>query len=193
MKLIVSDHYYLNEIRIDDVADIAVQLNDRWIHECTSSIPYPYTEQHAKEFVSKVTVANDEANGHSHFALRNSDDRLIGCMGFLGICRGHKTELGYWLGRDYRGKGIISAAIPVLCAYAFESWSLIKISAQVFSFNDASCKVLEKSGFVREGMLRCHIQKNGKFVDSIQYGLLRDEFAGKHSGTPGNFKTCIPN
>ena len=179
INLPIDDEYFLSEFKLGDLDDMVLQLNDLRIHQCTLSIPHPYTEENGRDFISKSILK--DLGGLSelkflHLAIRNGQRRLIGCLGFDGILRGHKAELGYLIGREYRGKGIITRAIGVACGFAFKTWDLVKVMAQVFEFNHASARVLEANGFQNEGVLRNHVQKNGKFIDSIQFGLLKEEF-----------------
>lgn len=64
--------------------------------------------------------------------------------------------------------GVVRAA----CAFAIAEWKLVRITAHVFELNKASARVLEKSGFELEGLLRKHHQKDGKFLDSKLYALV---------------------
>jgi RimJ/RimL family protein N-acetyltransferase len=61
------------------------------------------------------------------------------------------------------------------CAFAAQQWKLVRITAHVFDFNVASARVLEKCGFELEGHLRKHHQKDGKFLDSRLYALVKSE------------------
>ena len=179
INLPIDDEYFLSEFKLVDLNDIVLQLNDLWIHHCTLSIPHPYTEENGRDFISK-SILKDLASLSElkflHLAIRNGQRRLIGCLGFDGVLRGHRAELGYLIGREYRGRGIITRAIAVACGFAFKTWDLVKVTAQVFEFNHASVKVLESNGFQKEGVLRNHAKKNGNFIDSIQFGLLKEEF-----------------
>ena len=179
IHLPIDDRFFLSDFREDDLADIVLQLNDLWIHKCTLTIPHPYSEQDAKEFLAKSVLQGEDPikNANTlHFAIRNENKRLAGCLGFDGISKGHKAELGYLVGREYRGLGVATRAIGVGCKFAFEAWDLVKVSAQVFEFNRSSAKVLSKNGFQQEGVLRQHVHKNGEYYDAIQFGLLKTEF-----------------
>jgi RimJ/RimL family protein N-acetyltransferase len=60
-----------------------------------------------------------------------------------------------------------------LCQHAFDEFGLVKIIAHVVTHNPASARVLEKCGFVQEGLLRKHFQKDGQFIDVKLFALLR--------------------
>ena len=82
-------------------------------------------------------------------------------------------EIGYWLAKPFWGRGIMTAVVRTLCDYAFAEFGLVKISAHVFANNPASARVLEKCGFVREGLLRRHYHKDGQYFDGLALGLLK--------------------
>ena len=85
------------------------------------------------------------------------------------------TEIGYWIHPDEWGNGYATDAVRCLCEYAFNELRLNKVYAKVFQTNNASCRVLEKVGFEREGTLRNEAYVAGEFVDVFRYGLLASE------------------
>ena len=87
----------------------------------------------------------------------------------------HRANIGYWLAKPYWGRGLMTAAAHRFVQYAFERLEVVRLTAEVFSWNEASARVLEKVGFRREGRLRKHREKDGRLVDVFYYGLLRDD------------------
>lgn len=74
---------------------------------------------------------------------------------------------------EYWGRGIMTNAVKQICEYVFEKSDIIRIYAEPFAYNTASCRVLEKAGFQYEGTLRNNAVKNGKIVDMKMYSLLK--------------------
>ncbi len=107
-----------------------------------------------------------------HFAIREGDS-LIGSVGFDGLQEGHTAEIGYWLGRAWWSRGIMTAVVGKACEHAIARWQLVRITAHVFESNIASARVLEKNGFELEGVLRKHYRKDGRFLDSRLFALVR--------------------
>lgn len=138
------------------------------------AFPYPYTRRDARIWVEAALSQDVE----SHFAIATSEE-LIGSIGFHPQEDVHRrsAELGYWLGETFWRRGIASAAVPVMVTYAFERFDLLRIFAYVFEGNVASEKVLEKAGFVCEGVLRQSVYKQGRMLDQKLYALLRDEWS----------------
>lgn len=79
---------------------------------------------------------------------------------------------------DFRGLGYGTQAFAELLKIAFEQLDMNKVCLETFPNNERAKKVYKKLGFKSEGLLRAHYFKEGKFVDSIQMGLLRKEFQG---------------
>ncbi len=86
----------------------------------------------------------------------------------------YTTTLGYWIGETYWGNGIATAAVKAMIAYVLLSNEFTRLEARVFAWNPASMRVLEKVGFVREGVLKSSIFKDSQIVDSVLYALVRD-------------------
>jgi RimJ/RimL family protein N-acetyltransferase len=108
-------------------------------------------------------------------AIRDGSGTLIGG---IGLHRGeqwasHRTEIGYWLGRPYWGQGIMTQVVRAVIRHAFEQLALTKLTAAVYAFNHASARVLEKCGFVEEGLLHRDLLKDGQLIDLRLFGLLR--------------------
>uniref|UniRef100_UPI0025FABADA GNAT family N-acetyltransferase n=1 Tax=Thomasclavelia sp. TaxID=3025757 RepID=UPI0025FABADA len=84
-------------------------------------------------------------------------------------------ELGYYLAREYWGKGVMTKAVNQICEYVFNNSDIIRIYAEPFAYNIGSCRVLEKAGFHYEGTLRKNAIKNGKILDMKMYSRLKDD------------------
>ena len=102
---------------------------------------------------------------------------MIGSIGAFrqGNIHRRTAELGYYLAEDNWGKGIMTQAVKQICNYVFDKSDVIRIYAEPFAYNTASCRVLEKAGFQYEGTLRNNAVKNGRVVDMKMYALLKTE------------------
>src|SRR5437773_1773329 len=174
MKIIVNDHVHLSEFRPSDRAALLAHLNDRDIYERTLRIPFPYTEAAADQWLALVPEITVQQGRPVQFAIRDADEALIGGCGFhdFRVGESHRAEVGYWLARPFWGRGIMTAVVRTLCAYARTELGLVKITAHVFAFNPASARVLEKCGFKQEGYLKKHLVKDARLIDERPYGLV---------------------
>lgn len=86
------------------------------------------------------------------------------------------AEIGYWLGEDFWGRGIMSEAIPIMVSYIFRNFQVNRIYACVLAGNTASMRVLEQTGFRPEAVLRKAAVKNNQPMDEHIFALLREEY-----------------
>lgn len=161
--------------QIDDQYDLATILNNQKImNHLRDGLPYPYTVEDAKEYISSMLQANQE----KIFAFAISvDEHVIGSISVTRLDNIHYCtgELGYYIGEDYWGKGYATSAVKQVCQYVFEHSDIIRIFAEPFAYNTASCRVLEKAGFIYEGTLHKNAIKNRQVQDMKMYALLRKE------------------
>lgn len=131
--------------------------------------PFPAAEPDLLAYV-RATL---ERGPQSTFALE-VDDQAIGVIGLVPGTGERRcvAELSYWLGEKYWGRGIVSAAIPVMLDFGIPKFELERIESYVFAGNDASARVLEKAGFVHEGTLRRSAIKDGQLLDRWLYAYL---------------------
>ena len=169
----VSNNIELSGITPADEEDIVVYMQDKEISEGTSRIPFPYTIEHAKSWVADNLAFEKEQGFKCNYAIRNNEGKMLGCIG-LHFNYGHKsdvTEFGYWLGKPYRNKGIMTAAIKKLAVKAKQQYKLKTLEAHVFDFNIASQKVLIKAGFTRHSLAPNFYEKNGQPISAIKFTL----------------------
>ena len=160
--------------RLEDSAALAALLNNRKILDMLrDGLPFPYTEGDAEDYIREMLSADPEQS--FAFAITEGD-RVIGSIGAFrrGNIHRRTAELGYCLGEPWWGRGYMTAAVRQVCEYVFENTDIIRIFAEPFSHNIASCRVLEKAEFVCEGTLRCNAVKNGEIVDMRLYALVRE-------------------
>ena len=160
---------------LSDAKDLAVALSNKKVQDnLRDGLPYPYTEQDGKDFISAMLSA-DESETFA-FAI-TVDNMVIGSIGIFrqGNIHRQTAELGYYIAEEYWGKGIMTEAVKQICEYVFANSDIIRIYAEPFAYNIASCRVLEKVGFQYEGTLRSNAVKNGRVIDMEMYSLLKAE------------------
>ncbi|MCF8238106.1 MAG: GNAT family N-acetyltransferase [Saprospiraceae bacterium] len=156
-----------------DIPDLARCANNpRIAHFVRDRFPSPYTEQDAITFLELQLK-----EGRPEQMAITDQDRLIGMMGAIPQTDVYRlsAEFGYWVSEDYWGKGIATAAARVFTPWLFDQTDLIRVYARVFAFNPASRRVLEKSGFIYEGLCRDAVIKEGKIHDEYYYALLKKD------------------
>ena len=157
-----------------DAKDLAAALSNKKVQDnLRDGLPYPYTEEDARDFISAMLTA--DKNDTFAFAI-TAGDKVIGSIGAFRQTNihGRTAELGYYIAEEYWGKGIMTEAVKQLCEYMFSHTDVIRIYAEPFAHNIGSQRVLEKAGFQYEGTLRSNAVKNGKVLDMKMYARLKN-------------------
>lgn len=153
-------------VRYANSGKIAMWVRDRF--------PSPYTASDAKVFLARVA----EQNPRTVFAIATRREAVGGIgLEFGEDVHRFTAELGYWLGEPFWGRGIMTDAVRLFTAWAFEYLAVHRIHAAVFDGNDASVRVLEKAGFQQEGRLRASVFKNGRILDQLLYAKIKEGIA----------------
>ena len=161
--------------RLADAKDLAMALSNKKVQDnLRDGLPYPYTEQDGEDYISLMLDADE--NNTFAFAV-TVGEKVTGSISAFRQDNIHRqsAELGYYIAEEYWGKGIMTEAVKKLCNYVFTHTDIIRIYAEPFSYNIASCCVLEKAGFTCEGTLRSNAVKNGKVQDMKMYSKLKTE------------------
>lgn len=161
--------------KLSDAKDLASVISNKKIQDnLRDGFPYPYTEQDATDYIS--AMLSEDENETFAFAI-TIDNKAIGSIGAFrqkNIHR-HTAEIGYYIAEEYWGKGLMTEAVKQICSYIFDKSNIVRIYAEPFSYNKASCRVLEKAGFLYEGTLRSNAIKNGKTIDMLMYSRLKTD------------------
>jgi RimJ/RimL family protein N-acetyltransferase len=147
--------------------NVARHLRDRF--------PHPYTAADAKFFLKHATAANDPTN-----LCIDVDGAAAGAVGYVP---GHdverySAEIGYWLGEEYWGRGIVTEALGLVTEHAFTGLNFLRMFALPFADNPASARVLEKAGYRREALLASSAVKYGEPKDQWLYVRLNPAWRG---------------
>jgi [ribosomal protein S5]-alanine N-acetyltransferase len=155
----------------DEDALVAAANNRNVWRNMHHRFPYPYTKSDARYWFSMLAGMPEP----THWAVE-VDGKAVGGVG-VDLGEGvfaKSAQFGYWLGEPYWGRGIMSEAVLAAAEFALIHFGLVRLEAPVFEWNPASMRVLEKSGFVREGILRKSVLKDGQMIDQILYAFVRE-------------------
>lgn len=159
---------------LEDAEELAKALNNKRIQEnLRDGLPYPYTAKDAEEYINQM-LYSDSKNVFP-FAI-TVQDKAVGSIAVTRRENIHRMtgELGYYVAESYWGKGIATLAIRSITDYVFANTDIIRIFAEPFAYNAASCRALEKAGYFLEGTLRKNAVKNGKIIDMKLYALVKE-------------------
>jgi ribosomal-protein-alanine N-acetyltransferase len=151
-----------------DNLNVAKHLRDRF--------PHPYTRAHAFAFLAHAVAADSPTN----LAIEVEG----AAVGGIGYVRGsdverYSAEVGYWLGEEHWGHGIVTEALQMLTRYLLSETHLLRLFALPLADNAGSVRVLEKAGYEREGLLRASCVKYGERRDQLLYARINDQWASQ--------------
>lgn len=147
--------------RYADNRRVAMYLRDRF--------PHPYSTDDAVRFFEYASQTLDEC-----VACIEVSGEAAGAIGlqFRKDVERCSAELGYWIGEPFWGRGVMTEAIRCFTSWAMPRFGLTRVYAEVFADNPSSGRVLEKSRFVRVGILRKAAIKHGLYHDYVLYDLV---------------------
>ncbi|MBO0751577.1 MAG: GNAT family N-acetyltransferase [Bradyrhizobiaceae bacterium] len=114
---------------------------------------------------------------YSFLIFRTDDNVLTGGVTLSNVRRGvaQASSIGYWMGAPYARMGLMTRALRALIPFSYNNLRLHRLEAACITTNEASIRLLEKSGFQREGYARQYLCINGMWQDHLLYARLRDD------------------
>lgn len=169
---IICERCVLRPLASEDAPALAEHANDRdiWLN-LRDRFPHPYALADAEDYIASCTgrsaqtsfgiVVDGVVCGNISLHVGSDIERI-------------NAELGYWLGRPFWGRGVITDAVEAMTRHAFDALKLHRVFAVPFARNVASVRVLEKNGFVHEGLMRRSAIKDGMILDQHLYAAYSD-------------------
>ena len=140
-----------------------------------SGIPFPASMEDEYRWLEQQT---SYSRGEYQFAVEDFEGSLVGRCGVIRLdWKNRVAELAIMIGTPYRGRGYGTEAMELLCDFCFREMNLHKLKVSVFSFNEAAIRCYEKNGFVREGVLRGEIFRDGAYRDVTLLARFSEETA----------------
>jgi ribosomal-protein-alanine N-acetyltransferase len=114
--------------------------------------------------------------GYTFLIFRSSDLVMVGGLTLANIRRGvaQAGSLGYWMGQPHTRQGHMTGAVRALMSFAFTTLRLHRLEAACIPTNAGSIRLLENTGFIREGYARDYLCINGRWQDHLLYGRLKE-------------------
>lgn len=163
--------YAIRDLRMDDASSLARYANNRKIwSNLRDAFPHPYTSDDAAVYIDGAL----QMKPRTAFAIASKSE-AIGSIGLMPGQDVHRftAELGYWLAEPFWGKGIMTKAVKALSEYALNELDFCRIYSEPYTTNLASARVLEKSGFVLEGILRSSVFKDKRILDQYLFAKVK--------------------
>ncbi len=172
MKIDLGE-FQVRSWRLEDAAALPRHANNRKIwRNLRDAFPHPYSRKDAHRFLEFATTLDPE----TFFCIATAEE-AIGAIGFKlrEDVERFTAEIGYWLSEEYWGRGITTAALKAVTAYAMKTHALKRLYAVPFAWNTASFRVLEKACYLLEGRMCCSAVKDGQVVDQLLYAITRED------------------
>ena len=160
--------------RMSHAPALAEAKNDYLVTRYLGPIVLPYTMDQA---LADIALAVSEEDSGRLTRVIAVDGEPVGWI-YGRLPRGgqNSAELGYWLGRAWWGRGIMTAAAGEMCRLLFARGDVHRVWASALAVNVGSWRVMEKIGMRREGVFREAVTIDGAYYDDLYYAVLRQEF-----------------
>ncbi len=171
--VIETERLLLSSLTYEDIADCVEYANNEKAQQYTLAIPFPYTEEDAKNFVDLCKEEFNKGNSITLGIRIKETRKLIGSIE-LRLKKFDKAEVGYMINEAYWNKGYTSEALKAMLSFGFRELHLNKIYAFHLLGNDASAAVMKKSNMQYEATLQQHVKKNDAYYDIALYSIFKN-------------------
>lgn len=169
MAEIITSRLILRLVGPTDAARIAELSSDVTVARMTARIPYPNTVDNVTAWMAAANTSRER-----NFSVM-LDGVLIGVCSYFADYKDDQGEIGYWLGKDYRGQGFATEMTRAVIRHAFATTERTAIPISHFIDNPASARVIEKCGFKPVGRRAMHSLGRGADVVALTYVLSRTQ------------------
>ncbi|WP_025117629.1 GNAT family N-acetyltransferase [Lysinibacillus fusiformis] len=173
--ILETKRLFLREITTEDTYDVLTYLSDKDVVKFMGISPCQNIKD-VEEEIEWYKSIYKEATGVRWGITMKDTGTVIGSCGFLNMLTKHyRAEVGYELSKAYWGQGIASEALEAVVHYGFQHLQLERIQALIEPANISSQKLVERQGFLKEGLLRHYEYTCGKFDDLLMYSILKND------------------
>jgi len=173
--VISTERLILREATAEDAEDMLRYLSDKRVMQHTGMDPFGSTDDVLEEIAWYRSIVEEGTGIRWGITLKDTG-KMIGSCGFLNReARHFRAEIGYELSHDYWGRGMAGEALRAVVQYGFSQLRLERIEALIEPENGPSIRLVERNGFLREGLLRHYEYTQGKFDDLYMYSLLKSD------------------
>ncbi|OAL54922.1 acyl-CoA N-acyltransferase [Pyrenochaeta sp. DS3sAY3a] len=179
--IITTSRLIVRPLHLQDAQSMSTAGNDPLVSKyMTLTFPNPYDLKAANTWINMNLTAPI-----NHFGIceRSFPDIIIGGIGLKpgADVYAHTAEVGFWIGREYWGKGYTTEVLEAFTRWSFEKWTkdgqrLRRLWGGVVSGNSGSMRVFQKTGYSVEGVMKAHCEKNGEVMDYHLFGMPKGDW-----------------
>lgn len=174
-----SELELVNQGHADELFDL-IECNREYLKEWLPWLDRNRYLQNTIDYI-KISQIQFERNESLQFALKHRG-KVAGIVGFHRIDWINRlTSIGYWIGEEYQGKGLVTKSCVKVLDYSFERMGLNRIEIRCASDNRKSRAIPERLGFQEEGLIRQAEWLYDHFVDHVVYGMLESQWVNSES------------
>lgn len=167
----------LRPLELSDKKEIQRTACIREVADTMISLPHPYPPGEAERYISRKQNEREAGDSVTFIIEKKAGKEFCGVIEVRDIDIKHSQgELSFWLAINAWGNGYMSEVVQSIIRYSFEVLGLNRLFAYHMLRNPATGRVLEKNGFMQEGLLRQRVQKWGKFEDVILMAILKKDW-----------------
>ncbi|WP_309479780.1 GNAT family N-acetyltransferase [Brevibacillus agri] len=182
-RIPINEETFLKQLELSDAAEMfwLTDTNRPYLKEWLPWLNFTKRVEDTSHFIQR-TIQQHNDNQGIHYGIWHNG-RLAGTLGVHNIdWINKKTAIGYWLGAQFQGKGLMTGAVAVyMDQLIFGSWGLEKVTIQAATENYRSRAIPERLGFQLEGILRRNEFLYDHFVDHAVYSMLKEEWLARRS------------
>jgi RimJ/RimL family protein N-acetyltransferase len=172
---LADDLVTLRPYRPGDARALVAELRDPEIPRWTV-IPAPYTDRDAHRFLARLEPGRRAGRELALAIVATTGGRLLGGCGLINFDHENgRAEIGYWVARDARRRGVGTRTVVLLSRWALRTLDLERLELLANPGNEASQRLAERAGFTREGLLRSYRPRKGVREDFVMFSLLASE------------------
>jgi len=169
----------LRPFTLADAPRVQLLAGNRDVAETTALIPHPYEDGLAQEWIASQAADLARGREYTYAITRCEDELLVGAISLRPVA-GEQENLGYWIGREYWGRGYATAAARAIIGVTFRCLDCHQVTASYLVRNAASGRVLEKCGLTLVGRLRR--EHRGRQEEFCVRGITRDAWEAQIAG-----------
>lgn len=168
----------LLEIRDADRLFTVTDISKDSLREWLPWVDYTTSVEDSKSFIAGTMQKFARNDGFEAGIWYKGE--LAGVVGLHGINWSNKsTSIGYWLGRGFEGKGLMTKACEAVIAYCFTELQLNRVEIRTATENYKSMAIPQRLGFTKEGCLKQAEWLSDKFVDHYVFGLVKEDWQNR--------------
>ena len=173
----LCENTYLRKIEMRDAAELFALIDEsrEYLQDWLGWVGMTKAVADIEAFIKSEKQRDSQDRGYTTVIVHKGT--IVGVVAYVAMNHAIRAvEIGYWLGKKYAGKGLMTKACPALVENAFQRMNFNRVEIRAAAQNIRSQSVARRLGFVQEGVIRDGEFINGRYSDLIVFSLLKQEY-----------------